>query len=80
VEKDRWTHRLANLVLLSQRRNTQASNRPFQEKKETYFQTKDGSSPFVITSQVLATPEWTPLVLEERQSMVLEKLRSLWRL
>lgn len=79
-ERGRWTHRLANLVLLSQRRNTQASNRPFQEKKETYFQTKDGSSPFVITSQVLATPEWTPLVLEGRQSMVLERLRSLWRL
>jgi hypothetical protein len=79
-ERNSWTHRLANLVLLSQRRNTQASNRPFQEKKATYFQTKDGSSPFVITSQVLATPEWTPLVLEERQSMILEKLRSLWRL
>lgn len=79
-QRAEWTHRLANLVLLSRRRNTQASNRPFSDKKTTYFQTFDGSSPFLVTSQVLATSEWTPAVLEQRQEMVLANLKRLWRL
>jgi len=79
-QREYWTHKLANLVLLSRRRNTQASNRPFDEKKETYFRTTEGGSPFVITTQVLKTAEWTPTVLEARQQEVLAKLESLWRL
>jgi hypothetical protein len=78
--REQWTHRLANLVLLSRRRNTQASNRPFDEKKSTYFQTKDGSSPFLITTQVLNEPSWTPPVLAARQDVLLQKLAGLWNL
>lgn len=79
-QRELWTHRLANLVLMSRRRNTQASNRAFAEKKEKYFKSDDDSSPFLITSQVISAPEWTPESLEARQSMILGKLQKLWRL
>ncbi|MEU7791453.1 DUF262 domain-containing HNH endonuclease family protein [Amycolatopsis sp. NPDC049159] len=74
-----WVHRLANLVLLSKRKNSQASNFEFEVKKTKYFQ-KTSWPPFVLTSQVLASDGWTPAVLEERQETLLKVLGGLWRL
>ena len=37
-EREYWTHRLANLVLLSRRKNSQAQNYEFDRKKTEYFQ------------------------------------------
>ena len=47
-ERAEWTHRLANLVFLTHRINTRASNWDFEKKKKEYFASSDGSSPFVI--------------------------------
>jgi hypothetical protein len=58
-----WTHRLANLVLLSRKKNSAASNWDFDRKKLTYFSHADGSTPFVITSQVLSESRWDVDVL-----------------
>jgi hypothetical protein len=74
-----WVHRLANLVLLSKRKNSQASNLEFEAKKAKYFE-KTSWAPFVLTSQVLASDVWTPAVLEERQETLLKVLSELWRL
>ncbi|RSD23870.1 DUF262 domain-containing protein [Amycolatopsis eburnea] len=78
-ERAYWVHRLANLVLLSKRKNSQASNLEFEVKKTKYFE-KTSWPPFVLTSQVLATDGWTPAVLEERQKTLLKVLGDLWRL
>ncbi|WIV57328.1 DUF262 domain-containing protein [Amycolatopsis nalaikhensis] len=78
-ERAYWVHRLANLVLLSRRKNSQASNLEFEAKKTKYFE-KTSWPPFVLTSQVLATDGWTPAVLEERQEILLKVLSNLWRL
>ena len=75
-----WTHRLANLVLLSGRKNTAAGNREFDSKKETYLFGKDGAAAFPLTSQACHKTEWTPEVLQERQGYLLEKLCNEWRL
>lgn len=37
-EREEWTNRLGNLVLISRRKNSSQSNRDFSEKKEKYFQ------------------------------------------
>ena len=66
-ERAQWTHRLANLVLLSRRKNAAASNWDFETKKSRYFQ-HDRVAPFALTTQVLTESEWTPEVLERRQS------------
>lgn len=74
-----WTHKLANLVLLTRVKNSQAQTYHFAEKKQKYFNGKD-ATPFVLTSQVLATADWTPAVLEKRQQRLIKNLDEIWRL
>jgi hypothetical protein len=79
-ERQQWVHRLANLVLLTRRKNSEASNYEFAEKKEKYFKTRSGVSPFALTTQVLNTHEWTPALLQQRQGELVNALATLWRL
>lgn len=73
-----WTHRLGNLVLLTRRKNAQASNYDFETKKTTYFKADDAVSPFALTTQVIDTKAWTPDVLADRQRALLAKLYATW--
>lgn len=75
-----WTHRLANLVFLTRRINTRASNWDFDKKKKEYFGSKDGTSPFVLTQGVLQTDKWTPEHLADRQKTLIAKLGDVWSL
>lgn len=77
--RELWTHRLANLVLLSRRKNNQAQNFDFEKKKREYFERK-GVAMSALTSQVLNQSEWTPNVLERRQCDLIGHLKSEWRL
>lgn len=79
-ERDQWTHKLANLVLLSRRKNSQASNYSFDRKKSEYFQTKNNVPPFPLTMGVVNESEWTPEVLRRRQVDLIEVLKKEWRL
>jgi hypothetical protein len=79
-ERSDWTHRLANLVFLTRRINTRASNWDFDRKKKEYFASSDGSSPFVITQGVLQTEKWTPEHLCVRQKQLIEKVCEVWQL
>ena len=79
-KRDEWVHRIANLVPLNRRRNSQAQNYDFKKKKSAYFKgTKDVSS-YALTIKVLNTSEWTPEHLVERQEELLGVLRENWRL
>ena len=80
AERTRWVHRLGNLALLTRTKNRAASNYDFATKKRKYFATKDGVSPFALTTQVLQEEEWTPQVVERRQQQLIEHLRQMWRL
>ena len=77
--RERWTHRLANLVLLSRRANSRARNYEFDKKKQEYFQRK-GVAPFALTTQVVNESEWTSDVLERRQRDLVDRLKDEWRL
>jgi hypothetical protein len=79
-ERAAWTHRLANLVFLTHRVNTRASNWDCERKKAEYFGSEDGSSPFVITQEVLRTKQWTLQHLIKRQSHLLQRLAEVWKL
>jgi len=79
-EQLRWLHRLANLVPLNQRRNSQAQNHDFERKKKAYFGGKQGVSSYVLTTQVLNTKSWTPTVVEQRQKDLIEVLTAGWDL
>ena len=79
-QRAEWVHRLANLVLLTRRKNSQASNQDFHTKKNGYFTGAGGISPFVLTTQVLQEQQWTPDLLRTRQAALLATLATLWRL
>lgn len=78
-QRDLWTDRLANLVLLSRRKNSSAQNYSFYRKKIKYFQ-EGGVATFALTTQVVSETEWTPKVLERRQKNLIDALRKEWRL
>ena len=73
------THKLGNLVLLTRKKNSAASNYTFDKKKDAYF-TRNGVSPFSLTTQVLLHKEWTPEVIESQQEQLLKQLETHWRL
>lgn len=78
-ERKAWVHKLANLVLLSQRKNAAASNLDFERKKNEYFR-RGNVTPFAITTEVLIESKWTPTVLQDRQQTLVDALRKEWRL
>ena len=78
-EREAWTHRLANLVLLSRRKNTRASNYNFNRKKSEYC-LKNGTTTFALTTQVVSESQWTPCVLKRRQKELIGALKKEWRL
>ncbi|MEU8422124.1 DUF262 domain-containing HNH endonuclease family protein [Micromonospora sp. NPDC048835] len=80
TERAHWVHRLANLVLLNRRKNSEAGNREFDEKKKGYFTGGSGTSPFPLTTQVIQHGAWTPQVLGQRQEELIAHLKELWRL
>ncbi len=79
--KDRilWTHRLGNLTLLTRKKNSSASNYEFDVKKRAYF-SRNGISPFVLTTQVLDKAEWSISTIEARQAELLAVFEAYWRL
>ena len=78
-QRDCWTHRIANLVLLSRQKNSAAKNYSFERKKDEYF-FKGGSSPFSLTNEIRGFEKWTPECLEERQERLLQKFDEIWDL
>lgn len=79
-EQKYWLNRIANLVPLTRQRNSAAQNYDFDTKKKKYFQSKNGTSSYSLTTQVINTEEWTPQVVEERQSDLRNVFIRKWEL
>lgn len=79
-DRDKWTHKLGNLLLLNRRTNSRARNYDFETKKEKYFTSKKGVAVFALTTQVISEPTWTPQVIERRQNELLDLLIREWDL
>lgn len=78
--REKYVHRLGNLALLSRSKNKDANNYDFLLKKQKYFVTTRGVTPFVLTSQVLQRDEWTPEIIERRQNDLMNRLCLHWSL
>lgn len=79
-ERMYWLNRIANLVPLTRQRNSAAQNYGFTTKKEKYFQSKGGTSSYVLTTQVINEPKWTPDVVKKRQETLNEVFAEKWEL
>ena len=79
-EQKYWLNRIANLVPLTRQRNSAAQNYDFETKKTKYFQTKNGTSSFTLTTQVLNVSEWSPAVVKQRQADLEQVFSTKWNL
>lgn len=79
-QRERWTHKIANLVPLTRKKNSQVQNFEFTVKKENYFKGKYGTSSYALTTQVLECDSWTPEYVFERQRELLRVFSEKWEL
>ena len=63
-ERRKFVNKLGNLVLLSQGKNSSASNREFADKKAIYLGPR--VSGFPRSNQVVGFDEWTPEIIKKR--------------
>lgn len=71
-ERNEWTHKLSNLVLISKRKNSSLSNLDFTQKNEKYFK---GRIDIFPSNKIFQTyNEWNTEILKERQKTMTEKL------
>lgn len=75
-----WLNKIANLVPLTRQRNSAAQNYSFSTKIIKYFQTKEGTSSYQLTTQVISIDEWTPEIVKKRQDYLLELFKEKWDL
>ncbi len=84
-ERELYTHSLANLTLLGGKKNAQASNLDFKEKKEIYMghavklskkKTFKVMTCYKMTIDVAQYAEWTPKSLEKRKEELIQKIES----
>ncbi|MFD1513453.1 DUF262 domain-containing protein [Halomarina rubra] len=75
LEREKWTNRLGNLVLLDGRKNYKAGNRPFPKKYLEYFEKK---SDFQITNDLARHDSWTPKRLKQRHEELVNECVNIW--
>lgn len=71
-QASKWTDSLANLALLSGRKNSQASNNSFDEKKRIYKGSQ--ASAFVTTREIADCPCWNEEQLKKRKNEQMKKI------
>ncbi|GAA7130700.1 hypothetical protein Kyoto67A_02240 [Helicobacter pylori] len=89
-ERERYTHSLANLTLLGGKRNTEASNLDFKDKKKIYMGEENRLSNRLSKKKTFGVmtcykmtidiahhyTEWTPKSLEKREKELIEIIES----
>lgn len=73
TQREEWTHRLGNLVLITRRKNTSQGRLDYVDKKRKYFEKNIDTCPNSL--RVLQKNDvWTPKELEANHQVVLKKL------
>ncbi len=73
-EREKWTHRLGNLVLISRRKNTGQGRLDFTDKKNRYFTNSIESFPNSLKIMQKAT--WTPADIDENHKNLIDIIKK----
>lgn len=76
IQRENWTNRLGNLVLLSSRKNSKAQNYDFGNKKRIYFDQK--GTAFKITQQVKDHKTWDPTEIKLRHDKLIMMAKDIF--
>ncbi|MCI7790696.1 MAG: HNH endonuclease family protein, partial [Lachnospiraceae bacterium] len=69
-----YTNKICNLVLLSKKKNSSASNYDFEDKKKKYLEGR--ITDLGRSQKILSESSWNPKVLNERQEKILDILKK----
>ncbi|GEM50765.1 hypothetical protein EB1_05550 [Empedobacter brevis NBRC 14943 = ATCC 43319] len=71
-DREKLTHKLGNLILISKKKNSLLSNLDFSEKKNRYFNGRIDIFPSgkIFTKQI----DWNPALINERQDTMISEL------
>lgn len=75
-----WINRIANLVPLTRKKNSEAQNYDFEKKKDVYFKGKNGTTSYPLTTQILNEHSWTVDIVEKRQINLMKVFEDNWNL
>jgi uncharacterized protein DUF262/uncharacterized protein DUF1524 len=73
-QREEWTNRLGNLVLISRRKNVTQGRLDYAEKKQKYFEKNIETFPNSL--RVLKNTDWTPTILKTNHEFVIAKIRE----
>jgi len=74
-EVEREVYRLGNFTLLESKKNKDAGNTSFDNKKIIY-----DSSVFKMTQEIAGYEEWSPVTLQKRQERLAQLASQVWRI
>jgi uncharacterized protein with ParB-like and HNH nuclease domain len=72
-EREEWTHKLGNLVLISRRKNAGQGRLDFADKKTKYFNNSIESFPNSL--KIMQKPQWTINELKENHLQLINKIK-----
>lgn len=75
-DREAWTDSLANLTLLSMKKNLQAQNYSFDKKKEAYQNKDNVISSFLLTQEIIKKDKWDLEELEKRKESLIKKINK----
>ena len=75
--RKRYTHSIANLVLLTKTLNNKVRNSLFEVKRPLYLQDHD-AVPFALTTHACGERDWSVTTVKTRQERLLGRLYELW--
>ncbi len=80
-DRSYWLNKIGNLIPLTKRHNSKAQNYDFKTKKEKYFKNTDaGVTSYALATDVLNYDEWTPDIVKERQTKLIDAYKKGWNL
>ena len=71
-----WTNSLANLTLLAMKKNIQAQNYTFEEKKNIYKNKDNQITSFKLTQEILDYDEWNIETLKDRKEKLIKRIEN----
>ena len=77
-EKEEWTHKLGNLVLISRRKNSGQGRLDFSDKKTKYFTNSIETFPNSI--RIMQKPQWTISELKENHNQLINIIKAYYNI
>ncbi len=74
IDRENWTNRLGNLVLISRIKNTSLGNLDYIQKKKKYFDTK--MDVFPNSLKIIQSPVWDLKTLENNHKRVITMIKK----